>query len=360
MDIPRNLRQEVTRAVKRSLAPQLEARGLLLSHDELASATIENVRSGETLLHHLIEVGYADQRKSQRCVQFEDDQAAVRIGLGLAYGSVTGALLAPPRTSGEQTHAIDLSCAMFNLGAGLIDGLCDGTPPLGLEFLRIVQGLDLAGSTRDQWPADRVRSALPAPLSTDLTVAFTARIIDGFLGLLCVGHPGDAGAALRERIGALLSEALEAENHSVQGRPQPATRDQLIEYSRQTSVLPFQVIEHLATGDPVITAPTAGTLLGEAIWRIDDLVDLAQDADDGSLNAVLLATADEPWSSSSCDSVAKLERVIASDAIAHTASAAAELLEAGLAAASERNPDSATRQRFLSFVHHCAGLAPRI
>ncbi|MEV7739174.1 hypothetical protein AB0O75_45315 [Streptomyces sp. NPDC088921] len=359
MEVPEQLRKKVDRAVSRSLCTEFEARGLLLSHAEYASAIADAARSGERLLRRVVEICYANGREGVSEVEFDDDQAAMRIGLGLAFGSVTASLFGSTRqTVRGHAAAIDVACAAFNLSAGLLDGLCDGTPALGLELLRIFQDWDLARATRDRWPAGRLRSALPAPFSADPTVAFTARIIEAFLDALHAGYPGDEGAAVRDGVAALLEEALEAERRTVQRSPEFVTRSQLIECSRRTSVLPFQIIEHIAVGAPVIDSPTAGTLLGEAMWRIDDLVDLAQDAGDGALNAVLLATASAPWSASACDGVAALEEVITSDLIALTAAEAAERLEAGLRAVSDGKADGTACQQFLSFVHRYAELVP--
>ncbi|GGW82327.1 hypothetical protein GCM10010350_78930 [Streptomyces galilaeus] len=356
---PEQVRKKVDCTVSRSLSTEFEARGLLLSHAAYTSAMAEAVLSGERLLRRVLEICYANGREGVMEVEFDDDQAAVRIGLGLAFGSVTASLFASPRqTSHEQAAAIEVSCAAFNLGAGLIDGLCDGTPALGLELLRIFQALDWAGATRDPWPAGQLQSALPAPLAADPTAAFTARIIETFLVTLHAGYPGDEGAAVRDRIGALSEEALEAERRTVQRSPEFSTRDQLIECSRRTSVMPFQIIEQLATGAHAIASPTAGTLLGEAMWRIDDLVDLAQDAGDGALNSVLLAATRKPRFANARDGVAALEEVTTSDVIALTAVEAAERLEAGLAAASDGKADNKACRLFLAFVHRYAELAP--
>ncbi|MGY3677073.1 hypothetical protein [Streptomyces sp. TE33382] len=358
MEIPEQLREKVDRTVRRSLSTEFEARGLLLSHAAYDAAMTDAARSGERLLRRVVEICYANEPEGVREIEFDDDQAALRIGLGLAFGSVTASLIASPgQTRREQAAAIDVSCAAFNLSAGLLDGLCDGTPALGLEFLRIVQAVDLAGAARDRWPAGRLRAALPAPFSADPTVDFTARMIEAFVDALHAGHPGDEGATARDRVGVLLADALEAEHRTVQRSPEFVARDQLIECSRRTSVLPFQIIEHIATGTPALASPTAGTLLGEAMWRIDDLVDLTQDTDDGALNSVLLA-AGEPWSASAGDRIGALEEVIASDVIALTAVEAAEHLKAGLAAASDGKAESKVGRQFLSFVQRYAELAP--
>ena len=163
-------------------------------------------------------------------------------------------------------------------------------------------------------------------------MAFTARIIEAFFDLLHSSYPGDGGSTLRDHVGARLEEALEAETQSVD-RLLVTGRDQLIECSRRTSILPFQIIEHLATGDHSLLSSTAGTLLGEAMWRIDDLVDLAEDASLNALNAVLLAATEETWPVTAPDAVSALEKVFTSHTIAVAAAQAAECLDAGLKSA---------------------------
>ena len=112
-------------------------------------------------------------------VEFDDDQAATRIELALAFGSVTASLLTPRRPHrGRSVGSVDLLCAVFNLGIGLVDGLCDGAPQFGLRLLRAIQALGLSGAARERGLGDRLRSALPASLAADPTVAFTARIIE--------------------------------------------------------------------------------------------------------------------------------------------------------------------------------------
>ena len=112
-------------------------------------------------------------------------------------------------------------------------------------------------------------------------------------------------------------------------------------------MLPFQIIEALAAGDYASAEPTAGTQLGEAMWRIDDLVDLPQDARSGSLNGVLLAAAPpgEP------DLHVALERLLASTDVARAAAEAAAKLEAGLQRAGGQAAP------FLSFIQRYAGIS---
>ena len=355
MQIPEQLRQSIDDAVGCSLCTELDARGLLLTRAASASATTDAARSGAALLRRLVAHCYQNSLHGDQTidVEFDDDQAATRIGLALAFGSVTANLLMPRRPHGERpTGSVDLLCAVFNLGIGLVDGLCDDDPQLGLGLL---QALDLSGAARERGPGDRLRSALPASLAADPTVAFTVRIIEAFFDLLHSSYPGDQRFTLRDHVGARLEEALEAEIQSVGRSVEIAARDQLIECSRRTSVLPFQIIEHLATGDPALPTPAAGTLLGEAIWRIDDLVDLTQDVSHGALNAVLLA-AEEPWPAAAPDEVAALDRILRSHAIPFAAARAAECLDAGLKAAAGGAAAAEDRQLFLSFVHRYAGI----
>jgi len=360
VEIPEQLRQVIDETVRCSLFDELDARGLLLAHAVSSSATTDAARWGGALLRRVVSHCYQSSLQGDLAadVEFDDDQAATRIELALAFGSVTASLLTPRRPHrGRSVCSVDLLCAVFNLGIGLVDGLCDGAPQFGLRLLRAIQALGLSGAARERGLGDRLRSALPASLAADPTVAFTARIIEAFFDLLHSSYPGDERLALRDHVGARLEEALEAEIRSV-GRPvEIASRDQLIECSRQTSVLPFQIIEHLATGDCALPSPAAGALLGEAMWRIDDLVDLIQDASYGTLNAVLLA-AEAPWPATASDGIAALERVISSHAIPLAAAQAAECLDAGLKAAPGGTAASEDRRLFLSFVHRYAGIAP--
>jgi hypothetical protein len=364
VEIPEHLTQAIDDAVSHSLSTELNARGLLLARASAASATVDAARSGAALLHRVVAHCYPESRYGGRAmaVEFEGDHAAGRVELALAFGSVTASLLTPPkRTDRRQpTGSVDLLCAVFNLGIGLVDGLCDGAPQLGLRLLQIVQAINLSGAARERWPRGQLRSALPTSLAADPTVAFTARIIEAFFDLLHSVYPGDGGSTLRRHVGAQLEAALEAERQSVDRSVELAARDQLIECSRRTSVLPFQIIELLTTGAQPMPSPTAGTLLGEAMWRIDDLVDLTQDARLDALNALLLAAIEKPRHTRSANpsGVAALERVLTSQAIPVAAAQAAECLDAGLKASSGGEAAIADRRLFLSFVQRYAGIAP--
>ena len=94
------------------------------------------------------------------------------------------------------------------------------------------------------------------------------------------------------------------------------------------------------------------------MWRIDDLVDLVQDAESGALNGVLTAATAEPGCAADRDHAVSLERVLASGAVPVAAAQAAASLDAGLAAAPGGTPEIPGRRLFLSFVQRYAGLQP--
>ena len=169
------------------------------------------------------------------------------------------------------------SCATFNLGIGLVDGLCDEDAETGAALLELVQGQDVASAAAEPRGRGWLHTTLPTALAEDHTVAFTVDIIEAFFEKLHDVYPDEAWLQQRRGVGTQLEAALEAERRSVVRPADGATREQLIECSRLTSVLPFQIIEVLAGGDHAPTERTAGTLLGEAMWRIDDLVDLCED-----------------------------------------------------------------------------------
>jgi hypothetical protein len=192
-------------------------------------------------------------------------------------------------------------------------------------------------------------------------MAFTVDIIEAFFETLHAVYPDDAWLKLRRRVGTQLGAALEAERRSVIRSADPTAHEQLIECSRLTSVLPFQIIETIARGDQAPAEPTAGTQLGEAMSRIDDLVDLCQDARSSSLNAVLLAAATGAGRPGECELLAALERLAVSADIGCTAAEAAELLRVGLqlAGGGDASEDHLPTASFLYFIQCYAGIAPR-
>jgi hypothetical protein len=252
---------------------------------------------------------------------------------------------------------------MFNLGIGLVDGLCDEDAETGRDLLELVGGQCLVKAAEEPRERGWLRVTLQPALADDPTVAFTVDIIEAFFETLHVVYPDDAWLQQRRGVGTQLAAALEAERRSVIRSMDQTARKQLLECSRLTSVIPFQIIEALAGGNHAPTERTAGTLLGEAMWRIDDLVDLCPDARRGALNGVLLAATEEPGHPrGGRDLVAALERLLASTDIACAAAQAAESLLAGLQLAGGGRAtaqDHLPSLSFLHFIQRYAGIAPR-
>lgn len=356
MEIPARIEQAVNDAVAEQLGKELGERGLLLAADRLAAAQADAAELGARLLACVIDSCYPiTERGGQSLVlEFESEAEAARVEAALAFGAATASVLTPgPRDA-------LLLCAMFNLATGLIDGVCDGDAATGGQLLRLLQRRDLAGAAEGRRSRGWLRAELPPPLLADPAVAFAADLLEAFFEAVHAVYPDDLRLPLRRRLGVQLEAALEAERQSVEWSAGPTSRERLIECSRLTSVIPFQIMEALAGGDQARTEPTAGTLLGEAMWRIDDLVDLCQDARSGALNGVLLAATEEPWQPGERDPCAVLERLLASTDIACAAARAAENLLAGLQLASgDRGaPQDRLRNRsFLYFSQRYAGIA---
>jgi hypothetical protein len=310
VEIPARIEQAVTRRLEIELA----ARGLLLTTDELAAAEAEAAQRGAQLLRSVVDRCYPGAR-----LGFESDRAAERLAAALVFGAETARVLGPPATP-----EAEVLCAIFNLGIGLVDNLCDDDAETGLALLELVQGHGLVEAAEHPRARGWLRAALPQALARDHTAAFTADIVETFFAALHDVFPGDERLQHRRLVGERLEAALDAERASVLRDPS----DQLLECSRLTSVLPFQIIEILADGDR-----RAGTLLGEAMWRIDDLVDLRQDAGSGALNSILLAATND----------------LEAD-VGRAAAEAAEKLRAGLAGRPGRS--------FLYFIQRYASIPP--
>jgi hypothetical protein len=244
---------------------------------------------------------------------------------------MTTRLLAPH----EHAPSVELLSAIFNLGIGLVDSLCDHDTNTGIALLELVRAHDLVAAAKEPRPRGWLRATLPPALAHDATATFTADIVEAFFATLHAVYPGSTWSRHRCGVGRQLEAALEAERRSVARPGDGAAVEELLECSRLTSVLPFEIVAALAGGDDT----EAATLLGEAMWRIDDLVDLDDDARSGALNALLL-------SASSADAAA---------------AEAAEKLEAGLRRASGDRPtvlDHQPSRAFLCFVQRYAGIVP--
>ena len=354
MEIPAHIEQAVGDAVARRLEAELGDRGLLLTADDLAAATVEAARRGRELLPRVIARCYpSEPQGAALTVEFDDDHAVARIETALAFGAATAGVLGRgERGVGPSASSIELICAMFNLGIGLVDSLCDLDATTGDALLALVQGQDLAAASEDPRERGWLRAEAPPALAEDPAAAFTVAIVETFFELLHESYPNGTWLTLRRAVGAQLCAALAAERQTVVRPPDGLTREELIECSRLTSVLPFQIIQTLACGADAPREPSPGTRLGEALWRIDDLVDLCDDAGSGSLNGVLLAATQTDGRPSEHDLLAALERLIASQAIGLAAAEAGDWLLDGLEGSGDDQP------LFRQFVQRYAGIAP--
>jgi hypothetical protein len=357
VEIPVQLEGAIAAAVAGCLEFELGGRGLLLSADQLAAAEAAAAREGARLAASVMQRCYPVGGEDG-AIEFESGRTAARLAGALAFGAVAARVLAP--RAGRGADAVEL-CAVFNLGIGLVDSLCDEAGSVGGALLDLLRGVDLVEVA--EWPRPRgwLRAQAPVSVTRDDAAAFTVEIVETFFELLSSVWPGEVWAPYRRRIGAQLEGALEAERCSFLGTVAETAPARLIECSRLTSVMPFQIIESLAAGDHAPGDGRAGVLLGEALWRIDDLIDLCEDVRSGALNGVVLAAADErARAGAERGRVAVLESMLTSAHLADTAAEAAERLLAGLVLAGDgRAPvPGQSVSSFLAFVQRYAGLGP--
>jgi hypothetical protein len=367
VEIPTRIERAIATSVAHHLETELGGRGLLLAVDAALAAAAEATQRGARLLTCAIHRCYPITRQagSALAVEFESERDAARLEAALAFGAATARVLMPyePGVGPQSADSVELLCAVFNLGIGLVDGLCDEDAGAGGALLELVQQQDLVGAAELPRRRGWLGATLPTAIARDHTVAFTVDVIEVFFEMLHTVFADDASVRRRRAVGVQLADALEAERQTVIRPGDRSLREQLRECSRRTSVIPFQIIETLAGGEHTPSEPTPGTLLGEAMWRIDDLVDLCQDASSGALNGLVLAAMDEPpHPAGESDPVAALERLLASTHIARAAAQAAESLLAGLQLASSGRAalqDDLPSRSFLHFIQRYAGIAPR-
>jgi hypothetical protein len=346
MEVSARVERAVSDTVARHLERELGNRGLLLAAADLALAEAESVQLGARLLTAVLQRCYSLEgpESSAIAIEFASEHVAPRLGAALAFGAATGRMLAPDSVDPKAFEEVELICATFNLADGLVDSVCDDDAAAGAVLLEVVRAQDLASVVDDKRGRGWLRTGLPSMLARDYTVAFTVDIIELFFELLHAVYPADAWSEQRRRIGARVASALEAEHRSLVRTP----RAELLECSRLTSVLPFEIIEALARSGEAPIERSAATLLGEAMWRIDDLVDLGEDARSGALNGVLMEAA-------AGGDLASLEQVLASPRIAFAAAKGAESLRSGLQLAGAL--DQPASLVFLSFIQRYAGIA---
>jgi hypothetical protein len=355
LTIPAAIERAIGGSVARHLRGELNARGLLLPPGRLGIAESEAALLGGRLLTLLVRQCYpiGDQRDEDITIEFEREHDASRVNHALAFGAATAAVLQPRRRECErQERSVELLCAIFNLGIGLVDGLCDGEPDAGGRLLLLFHGRDLLDAAEEMPARGWLREKLAPLLDVDFGLSFTVDVIEAFFRTLHAAYPGDEYLALRRHVGTQLTAALKAERESVGAWPAGDRREQRIECSRRTSVLPFEILQTLAGSDDLHAAhdnPSAGRLLGEAMWRIDDLVDLCQDARSGALNACLLTAGGDPGRpEADLSSLAALEQMLHSTDIATVAADAADCLMGGLRLTRGDCPTA----EHLSFLHY--------
>jgi hypothetical protein len=357
LEIPAPIEGAIAAAVAACLESELGRRGLLLAADELAVAEAAATREGARLAASVMERCYPVSGEDGG-IEFESGRTAARLAGALAFGAVAARVLAARARRGPD--AVEL-CAVFNLGIGLVDSLCDGAGSVGGAVLDLLHRVDLVEVAERPRQRGWLRAEASVSVTRDEAATFTVDIVETFFELLYSVWPGEVWAPCRRRIGTQLEGALEAERCSFLATVAETAPIRLIECSRLTSVMPFQIIESLAAGDHAPGERRAGVLLGEALWRIDDLVDLCEDVRSGALNGVVLAAAAERApAGAEREQVAVLESLLTSAHLADTAAQAAERLLAGLVLAGDgRAPMSCQSVRsFLAFIQRYAGLGP--
>jgi hypothetical protein len=345
-----DLERVIRESVIRCLSIEFGERGLLLTANQITTAQADAARDGARLWT-LVAHGRGPVTISDgTTLGFEvlREANASRLDASLAFGAAVAALLTPDP---PVRAAVETLCAIFNLGAGVVDGVCDRDPAAGVRLLEVAQAA-IADAVSTRCHSDWLQARIPRELSNDLLIGFAAAVVEALVDAVHAAYPQDGVA--RRRVGRALEAALEVEYRSIGWSTMNAPLAQLTDWSRMTSVLPFQIINLIVGGEP-IEEPSAATLLGEAAWLIDDLVDLLQDARTGALNAVLLAPVGRAglpnWPASRPEI---LEALVGSDDLADAAARAAECLASGLQLAGTGRQQSA--RSFIHFLQRYAGI----
>lgn len=353
--IPEHVERAIEASVAVHLREELGRRDLLLSAERVAWAEAAAARLGERLLRGVVHQCYPAVAEGSFSIEFDGADHAARVRAALAFGSQTATVLRGRREVARSNGSVELLCAVFNLGIGLVDGLCDESPQLGERLLGRLDEGDLIIATEQDRPRGWLASRVGTTLAEDAGARFAIAVIEAFFRSLHEVYPGDSASPRRALVGARLAAALEAERRSVDHSHRRPPRRQLIEWSRRTSVLPFQIIEALAAEERA-REPSVGLLLGEAMWRIDDLIDLCQDARRGALNSILLAAAERLDAGGEAELRAVLEHLAYSSDIARTAERAAADLLAGLRSGGAKGAAPGDQRLILYFIQRYAGL----
>ena len=352
LKIPKTLESAIDAAVTRHLESELRDRGLLLGSADLAVAEATTVTLGQRLMTRLLKQCYPND--DGLTVEFERMADMARIGAALAFGAVTSRVLASSAyDENPRQDVVELLCGSFNLAIGLVDGVCDRDAATGEPLLDHLHDADLIGAAANRRGPGWLRAEMPLFLAADDGVAFTVSVTEAFFENLHELYADNAD--VRRIVGEQLADALEAETGSVRRQLTALSAERAIEWSRATSVLPFEIIETITAARRAPATPSSGTLLGEAMWRIDDLVDLIADARSSALNALLLNTFQRGGRHDGYD-VSDLQAVLASSGIASAAAEAADRLRDGLQLTGMVRSDD--QRAFLQFVQRYAGIEP--
>jgi len=349
VEIPATLESAIDAAVTHHLRSELGARGLLLDSADLGLSESTNAALGRWLMERLLRECYPDAEGL--AVQFERTGDMARIGAALAFGAVTSRVLAGAHDRAGRRTSAEYLCAVFNLAIGLVDGICDGETTIGVQLLDHCENADLIGAAIERRQRGWLHTQLPDLLAADDTVAFTATVIEAFFANLHDLYSDDP--EVRGIVGRQLGDALHAETASVRDPFTALSAAGRIECSRATSVLPFGIISTITNAEAAPTVSARATLLGEAMWRVDDLVDLVDDARNGALNGVLLAACGKRARYDTAD----LAAVLDSPVIAAAAAEAALRLHDGLPAVRVFSED---QRAYLAFVQRYAAIVPAL
>jgi hypothetical protein len=349
VEIPATLESAIDAAVTHHLQIELGARGLLLNSADLGLAESTNAALGRWLMERLLRECYPDTEGL--AVQFDRTGDMARIGVAMAFGAVTSRVLAGAHDRAGRRTSAEYVCGVFNLAIGLVDGICDGDTTIGAQLLDHCHDADLVGAAIERRQRGWLHTQLPDLLAADDAAAFTATVIEAFFANLHDLYIDDP--QVRRIVGRQLADALQAETSSVRDPFTALSNAGRVECSRATSVLPFGIISTITNAEREPTESSRATMLGEAMWRVDDLVDLVDDARSGALNGVLLAACGRR----ARYDIADLAAVLGSPDIAAAAAEAALRLHDGLPTVGVFGDD---QRAYLAFVQRYAAIVPTL
>jgi hypothetical protein len=358
-DVPPDIERALEAMVVHHLRSEFRARGLLLPADVFERAAAGTMQRGESLFAEFVErwCGVRLQDGMNMSLRFQSAETRSHIGAALTFGAVSADLLAAC-PEGALARSARL-CAIFNLGIGIVDSLCDEDAGVGITLLDLLEGDVLMACAETARARGWLRAALPDAYARNAALGFTADVIEVFFDELHSMWPDGQSADLRWLVGSQLAGALAAEHHSVCWQPDVAGRERSLATSRLTSVLPFQIIETLARGAITTDEWKTGTLLGEAFWRIDDLTDLCSDTRGGALNGVLLRAWGEGAEADGCyDPSSAIGGLLDSTLIATIAAEAADRLATASSTGHSGGASLGAVSEFLYFIQSYAGISP--